>query len=62
LRQPLIVDSEIDVFETDEVAEIFGRAIVELLRHLEPSKVADQPVPNGLAVIRLLYSAIKTVF
>jgi hypothetical protein len=50
------------VFETDEVAEIFGRAIVELLRHLEPSKVADQPVPNGLAVIRLLYSAIKTVF
>src|SRR6266436_8852341 len=33
LRQPLIVDSEIDVFETDEVAEILGCAIVELLRH-----------------------------
>ena len=32
-RQPLIVDSEIDVFETDEVAKILRRAIVELLCH-----------------------------
>jgi hypothetical protein len=27
----LIVDPEIDVFETDEVAEILGGAVVELL-------------------------------
>ena len=38
-RQPLIVDPEIDVFETDKVAEILGRAIVELLCHQGPPKL-----------------------
>jgi hypothetical protein len=33
LREPLIVDSEIDVFETDEIAEILGGSVIELLRH-----------------------------
>jgi len=35
----LIVDPEIDVFETDEVAEILGRAIVEVVVPSRPPKL-----------------------
>jgi hypothetical protein len=35
----LIIDPEIDVFEADEIAEILGRAIVELLCHQGPPKL-----------------------
>src|SRR5271166_897115 len=50
LRQPLIVDSEIDVFETYEVAEILGGAVIELLRHKHLQFWAILPVsdvPSG---------------
>src|SRR5262249_40188549 len=39
-RQPLIVDSKIDVFKTDEVTEILSRTIVGLLCHQGPPKLS----------------------
>ena len=55
-RQPLVVDPEIDVFETDQIAEILGRAVVELLRHRDlqycRTAVAARPSAKSACPVR----------